>query len=462
MGQAKTSLWVLAGPALAVLTGLLVAQSGQPQNSAIAAAITAWCVLWWLTEAVPIPVTSLLPIAAFPLLNVLSPQQIAQAYGSPLVLLMLGGCLLSVAMTSTGAHRRVALLMVKMVGAEHPRHLVWGFMLAAAFLSMWISNTATALVLLPIAVAAVQDSGDEGLATALFLGIAYACSIGGMATPIGTPPNLVFMQVYQQQTGTEVGFLQWMLWALPAVIVLLPLAGWMLTRHLQGTIDAPDIQLGPWRSEERRVLWVFGFTALAWMTRTDPWGGWKSWFDLPWANDASVALIAVVLLFALPKAKGESERLLSWQATRDVPWGVMLLFAGGLSIATAFNETGLSQLVAEQLASATALPPLLMVLLVCLLVTFLTEVTSNTASASLLLPILAAAAVVADIAPLALMLPAVLSASCAFMLPIATPPNAVVFSSGYISAADMAKVGWRLNVLGAIVITAVMTIIGVV
>lgn len=462
MGQAKTSLWVLAGPVLAVLTGLLVAQSGQPQNSAIAAAITAWCVLWWLTEAVPIPVTSLLPIAAFPLLNVLSPQQVAQAYGSPLVLLMLGGCLLSVAMTSTGAHRRVALLMVKMVGAEHPRHLVWGFMLAAAFLSMWISNTATALVLLPIAVAAVQDSGDEGLATALFLGIAYACSIGGMATPIGTPPNLVFMQVYQQQTGTEVGFLQWMMWAMPAVIVLLPLAAWMLTRHLKGTIDAPDIQLGPWRSEERRVLWVFGFTALAWMTRTDPWGGWKSWFDLPWANDASVALIAVVLLFALPKAKGESERLLSWQATRDVPWGVMLLFAGGLSIATAFKETGLSQLVAEQLASATALPPLLMVLLVCLLVTFLTEVTSNTASASLLLPILAAAAVVADIAPLALMLPAVLSASCAFMLPIATPPNAVVFSSGYISAADMAKVGWRLNVLGAIVITAVMTIIGVV
>ena len=462
MGQAKTSLWVLAGPLLAVLTGLLVMQSGQPQNSAVATGITACCVLCRMTEGEAIPVTSLLPIAAFPLLNVLSPQQVAQAYGSPLVLLMLGGCLLSVAMTSTGAHRRVALLMVKMVGAEHPRHLVWGFMLAAAFLSMWISNTATALVLLPIAVAAVQDSGDEGLATALFLGIAYACSIGGMATPIGTPPNLVFMQVYQQQTGTEVGFLQWMMWAMPAVIVLLPLAAWILTRHLKGSIDTPDIQLGPWRSEERRVLWVFGFTALAWMTRTDPWGGWKSWFDLPWANDASVALIAVVLLFALPKAKGESERLLSWQATRDVPWGVMLLFAGGLSIATAFKETGLSQLVAEQLATATALPPLLMVLLVCLLVTFLTEVTSNTASASLLLPILAAAAVVADIAPLALMLPAVLSASCAFMLPIATPPNAVVFSSGYISAADMAKVGWRLNVLGAIVITAVMTIIGVV
>ncbi len=462
MGQAKTSLWVMAGPVLALLTGVLVMQSGQPQDSAITAAITAWCVLWWLTEAVPIPVTSLLPIAAFPLLNVLSPQQVAQAYGSPLVLLMLGGCLLSLAMTSTGAHRRVALLMVKMVGAEHPRHLVWGFMLAAAFLSMWISNTATALVLLPIAVAAVQDSGDESVATALFLGIAYACSIGGMATPIGTPPNLVFMQVYQQQTGTDVGFLQWMMWAMPAVVVLLPLAAWVLTRHLKGAIEAQDIQLGPWRSEERRVLWVFGFTALAWMTRTDPWGGWKTWLDLPWANDASVALLAVVLLFALPKAKGESERLLSWQATRDVPWGVMLLFAGGLAIAAAFKETGLSQLVAEQLAGATTLPPLLMVLLICLLVTFLTEVTSNTASASLLLPILAAAAVVADIAPLALMLPAVLSASCAFMLPIATPPNAVVFSSGFISAADMAKVGWRLNVLGAIVITAVMTIIGVV
>jgi solute carrier family 13 (sodium-dependent dicarboxylate transporter), member 2/3/5 len=462
MEQHKTSLWVWAGPVLAMVVGWLMWQSGQPQNSTIAAAITAWCVLWWLTEAVPIAVTSLLPIAIFPLLNVLSPQQVAQAYGSPLVLLMLGGCLLSVAMSSTGAHRRVAMLMVKAVGAKHPRHLVWGFMLAAAFLSMWISNTATALVLLPIAVAAVQDSNDKAFVTALFLGIAYACSIGGMATPIGTPPNLVFMQVYQQQTGTEVGFLQWMSWSMPVVLVLFPLAAWLLTRRLSGHIAAPDISLGPWRSEERRVLWVFAITALAWMTRTDPWGGWKTWFDLPWANDASVALLAVVLLFSLPKARGTSERLLSWQATRDVPWGVMLLFAGGLSIATAFKETGLSQMVAEQLAAGTSLPPVLMVLLVCLMVTFLTEVTSNTASASLLLPILAAAAVVAGIAPIGLMLPAVLSASCAFMLPIATPPNAVVFSSGYFTAADMAKVGWRLNILGAIVITAVMTIMGVV
>ncbi|HSG60601.1 MAG TPA: DASS family sodium-coupled anion symporter, partial [Pseudomonadales bacterium] len=331
-----------------------------------------------------------------------------------------------------------------------------------AFLSMWISNTATALVLLPIAVAAVQDSNDKGLATALFLGIAYACSIGGMATPIGTPPNLVFLQVYQQQTGNEIGFLQWMMWSMPVVLILLPLAAWLLTRRLGGKIDAPQVALGPWRSEERRVLWVFAFTAIAWMTRTDPWGGWKGWFDLPWANDASVALLAVVLLFSLPKARGNSERLLTWQATRDVPWSVMLLFAGGLSIATAFQETGLSQWVAEQLAAGTTLPPVLMVLMVCLLVTFLTEVTSNTASSSLLLPILAATAVVADIAPISLMLPAVLSASCAFMLPIATPPNAVVFSSGYISTADMAKVGWRLNVLGAIVITAAMTIIGVV
>lgn len=462
MEQAKSAMWVLIGPLVAGMMLLFMLNTGQSSASAVTAAVTVWCVIWWLTEAVPIPVTSLLPIAIFPLLNVLSPTQIAQSYGSPLVLLMLGGCLLSVAMTSTGAHRRVALLLVKVVGAEHPRHLVWGFMLAAAFLSMWISNTATALVLLPIAVAAVQGSGDQKLATALFLGIAYACSIGGMATPIGTPPNLVFMQVYQQQTGTEVGFLQWMAWSLPVVLVLLPLAAWLLTRHLKGTVEAPEIALGPWRSEERRVLWVFALTALAWMTRTDPWGGWKTWLDLPWANDASVALLAVVLLFSLPKAKGESERLLSWQDTRDVPWGVMLLFAGGLSIATAFKETGISQWAAEQLAGATDLPPLLMVLVVALMVTFLTEVTSNTASASLLLPILAATAVVADIAPISLMLPAVLSASCAFMLPIATPPNAVVFSSGYISASDMAKVGWRLNVLGAIVITAMMTILGIV
>jgi len=460
MAWGKSSLWILAGPVLGLVIGAVLQQSGQSYHSAVAAGVTVWCVIWWLTEALPIPVTSLLPIALFPLLGVLTSAQVAQAYGSPLVLLMLGGCLLSVAMTSSGAHQRVALLLVRAVGADHPKHLVWGFMLAAAFLSMWISNTATALVLLPIAIAAVQGSNDKNLATALFLGIAYACSIGGMATPIGTPPNLVFIQVYQQQTGIEVGFLQWMMWVLPVVVLMLPIAGWTLTRHLQGEVSPPNLALGPWRSEERRVLWVFAFTALAWITRTDPWGGWQAWLGLPGASDASVALLAVVLLFALPKNDIGGERLLSWQATRDVPWGVMLLFAGGLSIATAFKETGLSQLVAEQLSIATSLPPILMVLLVCVLVTFLTEVTSNTASASLLLPILAAAAVVAGITPLSLMLPAVLSASCAFMLPIATPPNAVVFSSNYITAADMARIGWRLNLLGAIVITSVMTIMG--
>lgn len=454
--------FIYIGPLLAIAVGATMSLSGFDSAKVFAAAITTCCIVWWLSEAIPIPIASLLPIALFPMLDVLSVNQIAQAYGNPFVLLMLGGGLLSIAMTESGAHRRIAMRFVSAFGGSQPKHLIWGFMGAAAFLSMWISNTATALVLLPIAVAAVETSANKSFATMLFLGIAYACSIGGMGTPIGTPPNLIFIQVYKQYTGTEIGFLQWMIWAMPVVLVLLPLVAWQLTRKLEGDIQLPQFQLGAMGSAEKRVLLVFGLTALAWMTRTDPFGGWKVWLDMPNANDASVAFIAAIVLFMLPRSDGDSERLLSWESTKNVPWGVLLLFAGGLSIASAFKETGLSQLLAEQLSVLHGIPTILLVLVICLMVTFLTEVTSNTASASLLLPILAATAVGADIEVVSLMLPAVLSASCAFMLPVATPPNAVVFSSGYISSKDMAKAGLRLNVLGAIAITAVTAMVGLI
>jgi len=458
----KKHWFIYIGPLAGVLTSWLLQLAGHDIPRVYAAGITVCCVVWWLSEAIPIPVASLLPIALFPMLDVLTVNQIALAYGSPFVLLMLGGGLLSIAMTESGAHRRIAMHFVHAVGTEHPRYLVWGFMGAAAFLSMWISNTATALVLLPIAIAAVESSGDKQLSTMLFLGIAYACSIGGMGTPIGTPPNLIFIQVYQQQTGVEVSFLQWMRWALPVVLVLLPVVAWGLTRKLQGGLAMPSFAMGEMSYAERRVLTVFALTALAWMTRTDPFGGWREWLNLPHANDASVAFLAAILLFMIPKNKGGSERLLSWGATRNLPWGVLLLFAGGLSIASAFKETGLSQLLAEQLSAVVNMPPLLLVLIVCLMVTFLTEVTSNTASASLLLPILASIAAAAGIDAASLMLPAVLSASCAFMLPVATPPNAVVFSSGHITTQDMAKAGLRFNIAGAFVITAVLSVTGMI
>jgi sodium-dependent dicarboxylate transporter 2/3/5 len=309
-------------------------------------------------------------------------------------------------------------------------------------------------MLLPVALAVLDSAPRESrLATPLLLGIAYAASIGGLGTPIGTPPNLIFMQVYEQTTGQAISFSQWMGWALPVVVILVPGMAWILTRNLSGTLllNLPDV--GPWRTSERRVMVVFGLTALAWITRSEPFGGWQAWFDLPQANDASVALLAVVILFLVPDGKGE--RLLNWERASTIPWGVLLLFSGGICLASGFANSGLSDLMGDWLADMTRIPLYLLLVLVCLAVTFMTETTSNTASTALLMPILAAAALAAGIAPEVIMVPAAMSASCAFMLPVATAPNTVVFSSGRVTAARMAREGFLINLLGVAVISGV-------
>ena len=287
--------------------------------------VALWCVLWWVFEPVPIPVTSLLPIALLPLMGVLTPAEVGQAYGSPLILLLLGGFLLSKAMEHSGAHRRIALGMVRLVGADSGPRLVLGFMIAAASLSMWISNTATTLMLLPVALAVLEATDRRReLAVPLLLGVAYAASVGGIGTPIGTPPNLIFMQVYEQTTGQPISFTRWMSWAVPVVVVMIPLMALMLTRSLSGPIAVQVPSTGAWRSEEKRVLTVFGLTALAWITRSEPFGGWQAWLGLPQANDASVALLAVVVMFVVPNGSGG--RLLDWERASTIPWGVLLLF----------------------------------------------------------------------------------------------------------------------------------------
>jgi sodium-dependent dicarboxylate transporter 2/3/5 len=431
----------------------LLTMNGHSHPLAATAAVTLLCVLWWVFEPIPIPVTSLIPLAGFPLLGVLNQQQIAAAYGSPLILLLLGGFLLSKAMEHTGTHRRVALLMVNLVGGDSPRRLVFGFMLTSALLSMWISNTATTLMLLPVALAVLERAEQRQLAVPLLLGIAYAASIGGIGTPIGTPPNLVFMQVYADETGSVVSFSQWMSWGLPVVMLMVPIAALWLTRHLphKGNINLP--RLGPWELAQKRVMWVFALTALAWMTRREPFGGWSGYLDMPTANDASVAFVAVVMLFLLPDGKGS--RLLSWDTAVTIPWGVLLLFAGGITIASAFSESGLSTLLAGGLSGISVLPVVLIIGTIALSVSFLTEATSNTASTTLLMPVLAAAAIGAGLEPAVLMVPAAMSASCAFMLPVATAPNSIVYGSGLLRAIDMAREGFVLNLFGALVITAV-------
>ncbi|QIB65233.1 SLC13 family permease [Kineobactrum salinum] len=439
-------------PPLALLLAWLLIEAGYSRDIGIVAMVALWCVLWWVFEPVPIPVTSLLPLALLPLLGVLTPAQVGQAYGSPLILLLLGGFLLSKAMEHSGAHRRIALGMVSLVGANSSRRLVLGFMVAAAALSMWISNTATTLMLLPVALA-VLDATEQRreLAAPLLLGVAYAASVGGIGTPIGTPPNLIFMQVYEQTIGTSISFSRWMSWAVPVVLVMIPLMALMLTRGLPAVISVQLPRTGRWRSEEKRVLAVFGLTALAWVTRSEPFGGWQSWLDLPGANDASVALLAVVLMFVLPDGKGE--RLLDWERASTIPWGVLLLFSGGICLASGFVASGLSAEMGGWLAGMTAIPLWLLLLLICLVVTFMTETTSNTASTTLLMPVLAAAALAAGVSPELIMVPAAMSASCAFMLPVATAPNTVVYGSGLITTGQMARAGLLLNLLGALVIS---------
>jgi sodium-dependent dicarboxylate transporter 2/3/5 len=287
----------------------------------------------------------------------------------------------------------------------------------------------------------------------LLLGVAYAASVGGLGTPIGTPPNLIFMQVYEQTTGESISFTQWMGWALPVVVLMVPAMAFVLTRNLRGTIAVELPEVGRWRTQERRVMWVFALTALAWITRGEPFGGWSSWLGLPQANDASVALLAVVVMFLVPDGKGQ--RLLTWERASTIPWGVLLLFSGGICLARGFVNSGLSELMGQWLSGMTTLPVFALILIICLAVSLMTETTSNTASTTLLMPVLAAAALAAGIKPELIMVPAAMSASCAFMLPVATAPNSVVFGSGLITTARMAREGVWLNLLGAGIISTV-------
>ncbi|MCZ6711467.1 MAG: SLC13 family permease [Gammaproteobacteria bacterium] len=453
MSTSKTKqIALLAGPILALLIGYLMHRSGFSADAAIALGVTVICVVWWIFEPIPIPATSLLPLALLPLLGVVTPQRVGQAYGNPLILLLLGGFILSTALERNGAHRRIALTMVRAFGGNSSRRLVFGFMAASALLSMWISNTATTLMLLPVALAVLEKAEDPKLATPLLLGIAYAASVGGIATPIGTPPNVVFMGIFNELGQEQMGFASWMSFALPIVLVFLPIVALWLTRGLrhQGTVELPTV--GPWQAGEVRVLVVFAATALLWITRSEPFGGWTAWLGLDRTNDAMVALLAVVVMFVVPDGKGE--RLLDWETAARIPWGMLILFGAGLTIAAAFTSSGLSQTIGDALTGLAVLPVFVIMATICFAVTFLTETTSNTATTTLLMPILAAGALGAGMDPKLLMIPATISASCAFMLPVATAPNVIMFSTGRFSIKTMAKEGFALNLIGALIISS--------
>ena len=455
-------------------------------------AVTALMAFWWLTEALPIAVTALLPLLCFPLMGVSPAQEIAAHFGDRNVFLFMGGFFLAIAIEKWGLHRRIALKIVSILGTS-PKKIIFGMMVATAFLSMWISNTATTMMMLPIALAIIKHAESFGKNTlsnndtlvsfrmALLFGIAYAASIGGIGTLIGTPPNIIFVAQVQKlfPKAPEISFFQWFLVGFPLVVLFLPLAWFYLVRiahpiklkQLPGggeTIGERLKEMGPMSRAEKYVLIIFILTALGWMFRKNINIGF---FTIPgWSNllgidktvhDSTVAIGTTLLLFLTPVNFKKGEFLLDWKSAVNIPWGILLLFGGGLALAHEFQVTGLAQWIGSNLGVLKTVPILVAVLVVVLSMAVLTEVTSNTAITSIFMPILAATSLGLGIHPYLLMIAGTIAASLAFMLPVATPPNAVVFGSGYLSIPKMAKTGVGLDMLGIVVTTAIVYLLAV-
>ena len=465
-GLSSSRIGLVLGPLLFALIQFGFKPDGLSESGVSVLAVALWVGVWWVTEAVPIAVSALLPIVLFPLTGALDLSATTVAYGHKYVFLYLGGFFLAIAIEKVNLHRRIALSIIGLIGTRM-RLIVLGFMVATAFLSMWISNTATAVMMLPIGLAIVAQYRDHPdtpenehteFGKMLMLAIAYSASIGGIATLIGTPPNLVFASMVKELYGIEIAFLDWMLLALPLSIVLLILCWWYLTR-IAVRLDSDDFPggvaeikrqrkaLGRMQSQEKRVLSVFVLTALAWICRSfllSPY--------LPALDDTIIALCAGVVLFVLP-GRQKSTSILSWEDSKKIPWGILLLFGGGLAIATGFKDTGLAKWLAELLIALDFLPLLLMTFMLVAAINFLTEITSNLATTAMILPVLAPLAAAMGVSPYVFMVGATLAASCAFMLPVATPPNAVVFGSGYVRMSDMIRAGLGLNLLSILIVT---------
>lgn len=456
----RIGLWL--GPLWTVMTLVLPAPVGMSEPAWTCVGLALLMATWWSTEAIPIPATSLLPLVLVPALGIGSLGDTASSYANPIIYLFLGGFLLGIAMQRWNLHRRIALHVLRLVG-QQPRRQIAGFMIATGFLSMWVSNTATAIMMLPIGMSVVHllaDSDPQELkryATALLLAIAYSASIGGVATLIGTPPNALLAGYLAENRGIDIGFAQWMLVGLPISIVMMACAWWWLTRRgfalESGRTDTNLVQdelsrLGALTRAEARVGIVFVLAAIAWVVRPllNDWG-------VAWLSDTGIAIMAGVALFLIPSGRGKGERLMVWEEAQQLPWGILLLFGGGLALAGAISGSGLADWIAQQLGAFGAFPLLALVGVVVLVIIFLTEITSNTATAAAFLPLLGALAVAQNISPLLVTVPAAIAASCAFMMPVATPPNAIVFGTGHMKIQSMIRAGFTLNLISTVLVT---------
>ncbi len=483
-------LGLIAGPLLAGLTAWLLPDAYQNAAGTMVeltaagrgtVAVMTWMAVWWLTEAIDIPATALLPIALFPVFGVAKVKTAAAPYASDIIFLFMGGFLLALAMQRWGLDRRIALLTLRTVGTR-PSHMVAGFMLVTAVLSAFVSNTATAAMMLPIALSVIElvrpregeatmpASEGRNFALCLLLGIAYSASIGGIATLIGTPPNGILAQFIRDQLAephrTDISFASWLLVGGPLAAIFLPIVWWLLTQRLypirlqeiaggRQLIESQLRQLGRTGRAEWLTFTVFMLTATAWITRP-LWSGLSfgetAFQPFAGLTDAGIVMIASLALFLLPAERG-GQGVLDWETGRGLPWGILILFGGGLSLAAAVKANGVAELIGSQVSVLQGAAPIVLVLAVVTLVIFLTEMTSNTATTATLLPILAGVASGLELHPFLLIIPATLAASCAFMMPVATPPNAIIFGSGRVTIPQMCRAGLWFNLIGIVLVT---------
>lgn len=443
-------------------------------------AIALLMAIWWVTEIIPLAITALLPVVLFPLFGVMNGKDVSSAYFNHVIFLFIGGFLVALAMQKWGLHKRIALKILMITGTS-PARILLGFMIATAFLSMWISNTATAMMMVPILMSIIQKLEDHvdkkdisRYSVGLMLGVAYSASIGGIATLVGTPPNLSFARIYQIMfpTAPDISFSHWFVFALPISIIFFIFVWLYLYFIFRPKKKWPKVasdtfinqykELGPASFEEKIILTDFILLALLWLTRAGitvgsfSLPGWSSLFNNPsYLNDGTVAIGMAVILFLIPSRNMTKSRLMDWQTASKIPWNIVLLFGGGFALAGGFKESGLSIWFGEQLSGVAVFHPIIIIFIISVGMTFLTELTSNTATTEMILPVLAGLSLSVGIHPLLLMLPATVSASMAFMLPVATPPNAIVFGSNRVKIMQMAKTGFILNILGAVLITLI-------
>jgi sodium-dependent dicarboxylate transporter 2/3/5 len=486
---------LLLGPAAAF--AVIQFTNLNPDKPAVSAmaGLTLWMAIWWVTEVLPLAVTALIPVVMFPLIGIMPENDVAPMYFNSTILLFLGGMIIALAMERWDLHKRIALLLIRIVGVG-PGRLTLGFMVATCFLSAWISNTATAMMMLPIALAVIakleentpkeNHKGLRSFEVGLLLAIAFAASIGGMATLVGTPPNLALSEIYRISFpgAPELSFSRWAAFAMPVSLVLLVFT-WVYIRMFycrqlkrdpaQGEVFSQELkEMGPMSYEEKCVGWVFAATALLWMTRspvtlgglTIP--GWGQLFQrvteagetVAFVNDGTVAITMAMVLFMIPTHKPHHGMLIGAKQLAKLPWGVLLLFGGGFALAAGFQRSGLSAWCGDYLSGLGGMPLIVLIIAIVIMMTFLTNVTSNTASTQMILPVMVTLAIAIKVNPLILMIPATMAASCAFMLPAATPPNAIIFGSNRLSVANMSKAGFTLSLVSMVLIVIAVFTLG--